>query len=281
MKNTKQKRAKVLPKIKSNFALENDYKRKLQTFSNEINRSVLYWALARYNKTFDKNVSKQLAFEFDELLRDWGKRADNLAKNLAKKFTRNTEKYVNLKFASFDESFNIKNKTQGVKNQLQAIYERNLALIKTIPSEIIARYRSAFLNSIGSFDQEAIYKQAKTFKGISDRRARTIARDQAHKAISGYTQARAQQLGFEFYRWETAHDERVSKGEGGHKILNGRIYRYDTPTAVIDSYGNKGHCGDRVNCRCVAVSIIPQLNQEFKLIKDDNAGDYYIIVDKK
>ena len=91
---------------------------------------------------------------------------------------------------------------------------------------------------------------------------------------------RSKQLGFEYYEWSTSNDERVSTGKGGHKQLNGRIYRYDTPTAIIDSYGNKGHCADRVNCRCVPIPIMLQPNQTTKLIKDSQNGDYYKIIEK-
>lgn len=277
----KQIKPTTLKNIKSSYALEMDYYKKLKDLSIKINKSVLWWAMARYNKTFNKNISKQLSFEFNELLNEWEKKTDFIADALAKKISKNTEKYVNLKFTAQNKDFNINTRTKAIKNQLQSIYERNFGLIKTLPSEIIERYRSAFLNNIGSFDREAIYKQAKTFQGISNRRAKTIARDQTQKAVSGYTQARAQQLGFEYYQWVTAGDERVSTGKGGHRVLNGRIYKYSEPTAIIDSYGNKGHFSTRTNCRCVGVSIIPQPNQEFKLIKDSVAGDYYILVEKK
>ncbi|HFW6576139.1 TPA: phage minor head protein [Campylobacter jejuni] len=277
----KQIKPTTLKNIKSSYALEMDYYKKLKDLSIKINKSVLWWAMARYNKTFNKNISKQLSFEFNELLNEWEKKTDFIADALAKKISKNTEKYVNLKFTAQNKDFNINSRTQAIKNQLQAIYEKNYELIKTIPSEIIERYRSAFLNNIGSFDREAIYKQAKTFQGISNRRAKTIARDQTQKAVSGYTQARAQQLGFEYYQWVTAGDERVSTGKGGHRTLNGRIYKYSEPSAIVDSYGNKGHPSTRVNCRCTQVSIIQQPNQEFKLIKDSVAGDYYILVEKK
>lgn len=277
----KQIKPTTLQNIKSSFALEKDYYKRLKDLSTQINKSVLWWAMSRYNKTFDKNVAKQLSFEFNELLNEWDKKTEAIADFMARKMAKNIEKYVNLKFTAQNKDFNINVRTKAIKNQLQAIYEKNYGLIKSIPSEIIERYRSAFLNNIGSFDREAIYKQAKTFQGISNRRAKTIARDQTQKAVSGYTQARAQQLGFEYYQWVTAGDERVSTGKGGHKVLNGRIYKYSEPSAIIDSYGNKGHPSTRVNCRCTQVSVIPQPNQEFKLVKDSVAGDYYILIEKK
>lgn len=244
----KQIKPTTLQNIKSSFALEKDYYKKLKDLSTQINKSVLWWAMSRYNKTFDKNVAKQLSFEFNELLNEWDKKTEAIANFIARKMAKNTEKYVNLKFTAQNKDFNINARTKAIKNQLQAIYEKNYGLIKSIPSEIIERYRSAFLNNIGSFDREAIYKQAKTFQGISNRRAKTIARDQTQKAVSGYTQARAQQLGFEYYQWVTAGDERVSTGKGGHKVLNGRIYKYSEPGAIVDNYGNKGHPSTRVNC---------------------------------
>ena len=270
----------TLQNIKNSYALEKEYYKRLKELSVKINKSVLWWAMARYNKSFDKNVAKQLSFEFNQLLNEWDKKTEAIANFIARKMAKNTEKYVNLKFTQQNKDFNINVRTKAIKNQLQAIYEKNYGLIRTLPSEIIERYRSAFLNNIGSFDREAIYKQARTFMGISNRRAKTIARDQTHKAVSGYTQARAQQLGFEYYQWVTAGDERVSRGYGGHRVLNDRIYKYSEPTAIIDTYGNKGHPSTRVNCRCNQVSVIPQPNQEFKLVKDSLAGDYYILIEK-
>ena len=113
------------------------------------------------------------------------------------------------------------------------------------------------------------------------RRAKFIARDQTAKGIQSYNQARAESLGFEFYQWVTSKDERVSTGKGGHIHLDGRIYKYNEPTAIIDSYNTRGHTGQRPNCRCEAIAVLPNPNQEFKRVRDGNAGDYYILVDKK
>ena len=92
--------------------------------------------------------------------------------------------------------------------------------------------------------------------------------------VSDFTQARSRQLGFTHYKWVTSRDERVSEE---HKHLDGRIYAYDNPTALIDKHKNIGHPSQRVNCRCHAVSVILDANQELKLVKDANHGDYYVI----
>lgn len=264
---------KTLKKIKSPLAIERAYIKRLKQLSTDINKSVLWWANARLHKNISKNIGNQLAFEFNSLLDEWDKKTNEVAKSLAKKISKQVKNYVDLNLNSQNPDFKLKAVTKQSKNALSAIYQNNLALIKTIPSEIIERYRSAYLNNVNNFDREQIYRLAKTYQGISNRRAKTIARDQTQKAVSSFTQARAEQLGFEFYEWVTAGDERVSKE---HQHLNGRVYRYDTPTAKIDSYGNVGHPSQRPLCRCSMVSVIMDNKKAYK-VKDSKYGDYYII----
>ena len=163
---------------------------------------------------------------------------------------------------------------------MQAQYLENIALIKSIPREIIERYQSALYNAVANFDSGAINKLARQIGQISARRAKTIARDQTAKAIESFSNARARDLGFTHYQWQTSRDERVSTGVGGHRQLDGRIFAYDSPSAVIDSYSNKGHPAQRVNCRCIAIPIQLLANQELRLIKDSTSGDYYEVLQK-
>ncbi len=280
-KKTKQeKKPNTMREIKSPIAIEKQLEKDLVNFSAKINKSVKFWGLANFNKNFDKNTAKQLSFEFNKLTEYWEKEAKEVGKNLSRKFANFVKKYVNSKFLSENASFNKKGLSKLEKNQLSAIYEQNLGLIKTIPRDIIERYKETLLNKIGTFDREALEKQAKTISGISKRRAKLIARDQTQKAVSNYQSARAEALGFEYYMWQTAQDERVSKGKGGHRQLNGRIYKYSEPTAIIDTYGNKGKPSERVNCRCVALSLYLEQDETLKLVKDSEAGDYYKIVKK-
>ena len=270
-------RIKTLKPIKSPYAIERYYIKRLKSLSADINKSVLYWASARANKAKDKNISTQLAFEFNALLKDWERKSNDIGKFLAKKMALQVKSYVDGNLRIQNNAYTLKTLSQLSQNALNAIYNRNLALIQSIPQEIINRYRNAFLNSVNNFDREQMYKLAREYQGISIRRARMIARDQTQKAVSDFTQARSQQLGFKYYKWVTSRDERVSKE---HKHLDGRIYAYDNPTAIIDKYGNVGNPSQRVNCRCICVSVILELNQELKLIKDGKYGDYYVIKEK-
>ena len=267
-------RIKTLKPIKSPRIIERFFIKRLKNLSMDINKSVLYWASARANKAKDKNISTQLAFEFNALLRDWEKKSNDIGKILAKKMALQVKSYVDRNLRGQNNAYTLKALSQSSQNALNAIYSRNLALIQSIPQEIINRYRNAFLNSVNNFDREQMYKLAREYKLISLRRARMIARDQTQKAVSDFTQARSQQLGFTHYRWVTSQDERVRQE---HKHLEGRIYAYDNPTAFIDKNKNIGHPSQAVGCRCHAVSVILDANQELKLVKDANHGDYYVI----
>ena len=82
--------------------------------------------------------------------------------------------------------------------------------------------------------------------GITDRRARLIARDQASKFNGRLTQLRQQEAGVESYTWVTAGDERVRPT---HMANDRKIFRWDDPPAET------GHPGNDVNCRCVAIPV--------------------------
>lgn len=288
-KRKSQAKPITLKSILASKAIENSLKKQLSKISKAINKSVIFWGLAKIKQNLDKNTPKQLTFELNALLRDWQKKINERAKVLSKKLVNQTAGYVDVNLANQLKNTPLKDasvsalavKTMSVKKSMTAIYERNLALIQSIPSDIIERYRQGFLNGISNFDKEAIFKLARQYQGISEKRARLIARDQTAKATNDYQQARAEQLGFEYYVWLTSKDERVSTGAGGHIHLDGRIYKYSEPTAIIDSYGNKGHCGDRVNCRCSQQALFILPTQELKKVKDARAGDYFILVEKK
>ena len=117
--------------------------------------------------------------------------------------------------------------------------------------------------------------------GISFRRARVIARDQASKLNASLTQGRMADAGLSTYIWDTAQDERVRGNPGGkysraissHWEMQGKICRWDDPTVCLDDSGEwvkrpanapYFHPGMAIMCRCVA---LPNW-QELEGVKD-------------
>ncbi len=276
----------TLPPTKPSKAIEKDFAKKLKALTRKINNSVSYFAIANLAQNLDKNAPTQLRFKLNELLKAWDSKVSEIAKSWARRFAKQIGDYVDLSmrgkidkslYTDIERAFAVKKQT--LKTAMSGIYERNLYLIKSIPHDVINRYENGFMSGIENFDREALKKQAAAYNGISLRRAAMIARDQTSKATNAYHNARACELGFEYYVWNTSQDERVSTGKGGHIYLNGRIYKYSEPTAIIDSYGTKGHCGERVNCRCIGTSLMLSPNQTLKKVRDKH-GDFYQIIDK-
>lgn len=283
--NAKQvkNKPKGLKPIEKNIGIEREFNKALKEFSKEVLKSVNYWSVAqvnKYNRGDITNISKALSTEFKDLLKSWDKKSEVFAKKLSNAINDRIKNYVDLGFKKQGKEYALETLSRKSAQVLNANILQNIALIKTIPREIIEKYQILLYNNITDFDLQATQKTLKNFSEITLRRVKLIARDQTAKAIENLAMSRSQDLGFEYYVWQTAKDERVSKGKGGHSQLEGRIYRYDTPTAIIDSYGNKGHCSQRVNCRCVSSPLFLEPNQTLKLVRDSNAGDYYVLVKK-
>ena len=137
---------------------------------------------------------------------------------------------------------------EGLENIMFATNKENVSLIKSIPEEYFKRIESiVFTGTIQGRNATSMIQQISKAGGISDRRARVIARDQSSKLNSALNQQRSQNLGIEEYIWRTAKDDRV---RASHKSKNGKVFRWDNPPK------DTGHPGQDIQCRCVAQAII-------------------------
>jgi SPP1 gp7 family putative phage head morphogenesis protein len=98
----------------------------------------------------------------------------------------------------------------------------------------------------GQSIQQAQMKLRETVN-VSKKRATLIVRNEIATASATAVQATQTDLGIEEYIWVTAHDDRVRPE---HKARDGKTFRWDTPP-------KDGHPGQPIQCRCVAVAVIP------------------------
>lgn len=93
--------------------------------------------------------------------------------------------------------------------------------------------------------------------GITERRAKLIARDQVSKLRAMLSRQCMEEAGFQTYVWSTAGDERVRPS---HSSMEGKVCRWDDETACMGVNGWEPRPGDAVmlhpgmdiQCRCVA-----------------------------
>lgn len=94
--------------------------------------------------------------------------------------------------------------------------------------------------------------------GVSEAKADLLARDQTLKLAAQINQEQQQAAGVERYRWSSSRDERTRER---HADLDGTEHSWDDPPEV-DGSGRTAHPGEDYQCRCVAVPIVPWLDDE-------------------
>lgn len=203
-------------------------------------------------------------------------RAELLAREWTDKELNNLYRYV---YGSYKKEFpNLSVSGEYYEQIMNAVINENMALIKSIPQEVLKEMQVVLSQGIISGNQKELVKNLKRIKGVSKDRAVFIARDQIHKAVESFKQVQNTALGIEYYEWLTADDERVSSGLGGHRQNNHRIFKYGSNEAII-SWSSKrgfyyGKPGDRPNCRCIAVGVILDIDE--RIIRSPDGYGYII-----
>lgn len=132
---------------------------------------------------------------------------------------------------------------EDVREALEERIAQNVSLIRGLSDETRRRVESVVFESFAlRRTRRDFVRELARVLGISQRKARLAARDQAEKIQSFLTQFRQQQLGFDEYVWITMRDDRV---RAMHRERDGRRFRWDSPPS-------DGHPGHPVNCRCLA-----------------------------
>ena len=125
-----------------------------------------------------------------------------------------------------------------------------VSLIRTIPpglkADLLRRVEKEFRAK--PFDKRRMARMVGERFGVHGYRLRRIVRDQTNKVVGELTRVRHVAIGIDSYRWSTSGDERV---RASHRSNGGKVFRWDSPPAET------GHPGDDVQCRCVAVPVVP------------------------
>lgn len=134
---------------------------------------------------------------------------------------------------------------------IDSFVQQNVGLIESIPKRYFADIEQLVKESALNGDRpEALSQDLEERYGVSESRARLLARDQIGKLNGDITQVRQTKLGITSYTWSTAGDERVRES---HRAHEGNVYAWDDPPA------DTGKPGDDYQCRCVALPNFDEL----------------------
>lgn len=142
--------------------------------------------------------------------------------------------------------------TKFVEDQAQIALGENVALIKSIGNEYLDKVNSAVWRSVkGGYDLESLVSQLKQIDGVTDRRAKNIAKDQVAKINQAFEMARAEELGITDAIW--VHSSAGKTFRHDHVKANGTRYKIKEGCYISGEFIQPAF---KINCRCRAKLVI-------------------------
>jgi SPP1 gp7 family putative phage head morphogenesis protein len=225
---------------------------------------ILYECIEGHTEELEAALSSHSQGDFNAvykaIMHDFNKRTYRFA--IARKIT--TLAYLGKKLA-VSEWKKAVHKTLGIniledyyngeffRQTLQTWVENNVALITSIPEETLLKMQYVIEKGFkAGMTNDAMKKRIKEIYGVSESRARFIARDQTAKLNAQVTRKQHEDAGVTEYVWRTTGDQRVRKR---HAELNSKRFKYSDPPIVDFKTGRRENPGGDFQCRCVALPV--------------------------
>lgn len=178
----------------------------------------------------------------------------DLAQRLSRNFVRSADQ-VNEKRFGEGVGIDVFTGSTDLNDYLDASTYDNVQLIKSIPAQYLKQVESIVMTNVRAGGRPAaIAKQLSKQFGVTEKRARMIARDQTAKINGDLTAKRQQNVGFEYFQWIDSGDSRVRDRHSdiADKVTayGKGIYRWDNPP--LSAQGTPIIPGQDYQCRCIA-----------------------------
>lgn len=150
------------------------------------------------------------------------------------------------------------NMTEFQKSEIARNYTNNLNyyIKKWVPKEIQSLREDLQPLTLGGYRAEALEEIIQKHKGVSERKAKFLARQETKLLVAQYRKNRFKEAGVTQYIWSTVLD---GKERQLHRELNGHIFSWDEPPIIDARTGEKGAPGEAYNCRCIAIPVVENM----------------------
>jgi uncharacterized protein with gpF-like domain len=185
---------KVLRPVHPNVGVEMEYRRQMVRLLEQMHKSVMYWVESRYRNNEPEiamdgpTPSVQLRMIIGKLRKQWLKRFDGVARDLAEYFAKDVSERSDAQLKAMLKKAGISVKwkmTPAQRDILEATVQANVSLIKSLPQEYMKNIEGAVMRSVQTGrDLGALSKELQEKFHVSKRRAALISRDQNNKASS-------------------------------------------------------------------------------------------------
>jgi SPP1 gp7 family putative phage head morphogenesis protein len=147
----------------------------------------------------------------------------------------------------------------------------NASLIRSIPDQMLTQVEGIAQRGVRAGENPRdLAREVRGRFGVTESRAKLIARDQVAKLNGQLTEARNKSLGIDKYTWATGQDERVRPS---HEVLDGMLCRWDDDSVYSDDGGKtwkprsgiggyEGTPGSDFQCRCASIPDLSDLLEE-------------------
>lgn len=245
-----------LESIAPNASINKWYREQLYALIDDMRQSIVKDVVRPYRSDLAMDgITDWIGHIMDSLISRWQKNLDTLSEAVARDFVGRSQTHYDkrlqnmLKRRGFTVGF--RNSTY-VNEQAQIAIGENVSLIKSIGNQYLDNVRAAVWRSVkGGYDLESLIKQLKEIDGVTDRRAKIIARDQTAKANQAFEDARSAELGITEAYWVHSHAGKKPRPE--HVKAN--MVRYTISEGIKFSNGWFKPAED-FNCRCRKKLII-------------------------
>lgn len=256
--------------------IEREYEKRLKKAVREMEKSCVYWLRAKYraneSRIVGDSATDDLLKAFRKLLHQWERNFRELADVLPKWFVSKIRGYVTGNLAAQTNplrdaglGFNLKFSymSNAERQVFQAIVSENVNLIKSIARESLTQVEGIVLRGITSGnDLSTVKEQLHHQFGVTERRARMIARDQTNKATNNLSRQRLLSYGITKGIWMHTASGKTYR-ETHVNDMDGQEYDIREGCFDPDEKVNRNiQPAELVNCYCVCRPLIPQLSEE-------------------
>lgn len=192
----------------------------------------------------------------DSLVSKWQQNLNGLSERIASDMVGTAKTHYDkrlhnmLKKRGFTVNFR---NTKEVETQAQIALEENIALIKSVGNQYLDNVRAAVWRSVkNGYDLESLIKQLRHIDGVSDRRAKNIAKDQVAKLNQAFENERAKELGITEAIWLHSSASKVPRKD--HVKANGTRYELAKGCYISGEWIHPAI--SKINCHCRKKLII-------------------------
>lgn len=233
------------------------YREQMQGMMNEMRNDIISDVVKPYRADIAMDgIIDWIGHVIDSLISRWQDRLETMPKDIAKALVDKSKTHYDKRlFGQLKKrGFTVNPRyTPDIEEQMKIALEENVALIKSIGNEYLDKVRSAVWRSFkGGYDLESLVKQLKQIDGVTDRRAKNIAKDQCAKLNQAIEDARAKELGITQAKW--LHSSSVKVPRPSHVKAHGTIYDIEKGCLIDGEYIKPSI--SKIGCKCRKYLII-------------------------